>query len=194
MKKILIASLMPLLIVSSFSSFAEVLPPPPTGVTVDGGKINFTGAVVAAPCAVDVDNNGQSVMLGQVATNKLSTKGDSSSAVPFSIKLSGCELTSSDATGNYTSATITFSGLTAGDSSTLALTSGSSGEQLAKNVGLQILQNNKPVMVDGSAPTKESSIIAGSNEIPFSAAYVATADKASAGVANSTVSFRVSYK
>lgn len=181
---------------SAFSSVAAV----PPKITVDGGKINFTGAVVNAPCAVDVDHNGQSVMLGQVATNKLVKAGDSSSVVPFTIKLTGCDLATEvgddpKATVNYTKASITFNGSTIeGDTETLALNSLGSGEDLAQNVGIQILQNSKAVKVDGSTATGTANLIAGNNEIPFGATYVATGNGVVAGAANSTVSFRVTYE
>ncbi len=69
---------------SSLSTFAAPELNLPAEIIVDGDKINFTGTIVAVPCAVDVDNN-TNIMLGQVSTNKLIKKGDSSSAVPFSI-------------------------------------------------------------------------------------------------------------
>lgn len=55
MKKVILASLMPVLLAGSFSAFAE------DSVTVDGGKINFTCAIVAAPCAVDNTSDGQTI-------------------------------------------------------------------------------------------------------------------------------------
>ncbi|WNN45702.1 fimbrial protein [Winslowiella toletana] len=197
MKKNIIASLIPaVMMFGTVPAFAD-------SVTVDGGKINFTGAVIAAPCAVDATSDGQTVVLGQIPANRLSAKGDTSSTVPFTIRLTGCDLTpdnSGDETEavSYTSASITFNGATAGDSSTLAISSAASGAgdttSAAKNVGLQILQNNIPVTVDGSAATAAQKIYAGANEIPFSAAYVATADGVVAGSANSTVNFQVTYE
>ncbi|MFP7609906.1 fimbrial protein [Serratia quinivorans] len=199
MKKILLALLMPTLMGSAFSSFAEGgTPQPVKKVTVDGGKINFTGSIVAAPCAVDSESSRQSVDLGQVATNKLVSKGDSSAAVPFTIKLVGCDLTADisdpSETANYTKASITFNGTTNDDDSTLALSGSSGGSTVAKNVGIQILQNNKALKVDGSTATTAIDLLNGNNELPFSVAYVATADNTVAGIANSTVNFRVTYE
>lgn len=197
MKKNIFASLIPaVLVFGAVPAFAD-------SVTVDGGRINFSGAVVSAPCAVDATSDGQTVVLGQIPANRLAAKGDTSAAVPFTIKLTGCDLTS-DSSGDetaavsYTSASITFNGATAGDNSTLAISSAASGAgdttSAAKNVGLQILQNNTPVIVDGSTATTAQKIYAGANEIPFSAAYVATADGVVAGSANSTVNFQVTYE
>ncbi|HCR1909573.1 TPA: fimbrial protein [Enterobacter kobei] len=193
MKKLAFAALMPALFVTAFSGHAAA-----PAVTVDGGKINFEGAVVAAPCAVDNTTNRQTVILGQVPVSSLATKGNTSSAVPFTIGLSGCDLTVVDSdqpeeTVSYTSASITFNGATAGDDATLAIqpASNTSG---AQNVGIQIFQNNKAVKVDGSTATDAQRILTGNNQIPFSAAYVATADGVVPGSANSTVNFQISYE
>jgi major type 1 subunit fimbrin (pilin) len=176
----------------------------PESITVDGGKINFTGAIVAAPCAVDNTSDGQTVRLGQVPTNRLNTKGDTSSTVPFTIKLIGCDLASADdsnqdATISYTSASITFNGSTVGDDTTLAIQSAASGAgdttSAAQNVGVQIYDNNNQIVkVDGSTATPSHKLLNGTNEIPFSAAYIATADGVVAGSANSTVNFQVNYE
>lgn len=78
MKKVILASLLPVLLASSLSSYAggegpvtPATPVAPKSITVDGGKINFTGSVMAAPCAVDNSADGQTVKLGQIATNKI---------------------------------------------------------------------------------------------------------------------------
>lgn len=47
-KKVILASLLPVLLVGAFSSYADE-DVAPQSATVDGGKINFTGSVVAAP-------------------------------------------------------------------------------------------------------------------------------------------------
>ncbi|WP_289347460.1 fimbrial protein [Pantoea stewartii] len=110
MEKIIVATLMPSFFMLAFSGHAA-----PNKVTVAGGNINFEGAVVAAPCAVDNTSDGQTVRLGQVPANRLSAKGNTSSAVPFNIKLTGCDLSSvdpadKDKTVSYTSASVIFSG------------------------------------------------------------------------------------
>jgi P pilus assembly protein, pilin FimA len=185
----------------SFIAFSTLAAP--DKITVDGGKINFEGSVVAAPCAVDNTTDGKNVILGQVPISHLSAKGNTSTSVPFTIKLTGCDLSvvdpaDKDKTVSYTSASIIFNGATAGDDSTLAIQPSASGAgdttSTAQNVGIQIYHNNQLVKVDGSTATPASKILTGINEIPFSAAYVATADGVVAGSANSTVNFQVSYE
>lgn len=197
MKKICLVTMVPFMLCATSAAVAGP-------VTVDGGQINFKGAIVAAPCALDNSSDGQTVQLGQVPSNRLAKKGDSSSAVPFTIKLTGCDLNYIDTSKDpavpaaYTSASITFNGATTGDSTTLAVSSAASGAgdntSAAQNVGIQILQNNIPVNVDGSKASTSQNIYAGGNEIPFSAAYVATADNVVAGTANAVVNFKINYQ
>lgn len=203
MKKIIMASLMPVLLSAAFTSFAAEDTTTPNPVTVDGGKINFTGSIKASPCAVDNDTDGLTVRLGQVPTNRLAAKGDTSSAVPFVIKLIGCKLASTDKddptkAANYTAASVTFKGTTTGDDSTLALQAAPDGAgdtaNTARNVGVQILQNGKSLKVDGSTASAAQKITDGYNEIPFSAEYVATANDVVAGSANSSIEFLMNYQ
>jgi type 1 fimbria pilin len=192
MKKVILASLLPVLMTGAFPLYAAA----PSPISVDGGKINFTGSVVAAPCAVDNSSDGQSVTLGQIATNQLASKGATGSAVPFTIKLIGCDLSpqaAEEGTSNYTKASINFMGSTI-DATTLQVTADGAGQEPAKNVGIQIMQANKAVNVDGTQSTATQDLIAGTNEIPFTATYVATDASVVAGAANGTVSFRVNYE
>ncbi|WP_223821316.1 fimbrial protein [Pantoea sp. B_10] len=165
MKKIILAALMPVLMVAASDAMAGDPAPAQTPITIDGGKINFSGSIVATPCAVDNDSDGQTVKLGQVPANHFSAAGDTSAAVPFSIKLTGCVL-DKDATGataNYTGAAITFKGTAvSGKADVLALSPSASGAgdetKPAANVGIQILQNGTAVAVDGSkASAKKTS-------------------------------------
>lgn len=197
MKKIILASLLPVLMAGALPTHAEESGPGAAkAISVDGGKINFTGSVVAAPCVVDNSSDGHSVPLGQITTHQLPKKGATGSAVPFSIKLIGCDLSpepGAEGASNYTKASITFNGATV-DSTTLQVTADGAGQQPAKNVGIQIMQANQAITVDGSTSTKAQDIIAGTNEIPFTATYVATADDVTAGAANGSVNFRVNYQ
>lgn len=167
-------------------------------ISVDGGKIHFTGSVVAAPCAVDNSSDSQKINLGQITTHQLPELGATGSAVPFTIKLIGCDLTppkpgSEAGTVNYTKASITFSGPTV-NSTTLQVTAEGAGQQPAKNVGIQIMQAKQALTVDGSTSSTMQNIIPGTNEIPFTATYVATDKTVTAGAANGLVNFKVNYQ
>lgn len=172
----------------------------PQSVVVDGGKVNFTGSVHAAPCVVDTSPEQVNIGLGQITTGQLAGKGSTGAAIPFTIKLVGCNLSpltsDSAATTNYTKATIKFSGSTI-DSTTLALTAAGAGSQTAQNVGIQIAKNNETVHVDGSTSAPSHGLPendSGVYEIPFTATYVATDTAVVAGSANSSANFSVTYE
>ena len=195
---LMLASLVSLLTMSALPFYAKADPAAPKKVTVDGGKIQFTGSVVSAPCVVDNDTDSQMVNLGQIAVNSLGKKGSTGSPVGFNIKLTGCDLTppgtNPTETANYTKASIVFNGAPAGDDSTLSLNANGSGESVAKNVGIQISQNNVPVKINGTTATSSNNLHVGSNLIPFAATYVATGDAVVAGSANAVVNFSVNYE
>lgn len=198
MKKFIVTSLLPsLLLAGGFNgtAFAGETPVVPTPVTVDGGKINFSGSIVATPCAVDSDSDGQTVKLGQVPANHFTAADMTTSPVPFTIKLTGCKLNADTSGSAYTSAAITFRGTTVADkSSVLALASASgSGDTVATNVGIQILQSGKPLIIDGSSSATKQTLLAGSNSLDFSAEYIATSASVTAGSANSSIDFQVTY-
>lgn len=184
------------LMVAPFTAFAVA----PKSVTVDGGQVNFTGSVHAAPCAIDTSPEQVNISLGQVTTRQLASKGATSTPMNFSIKLVGCDLSpapsDTTATENYTKATVKFTGSSI-NNTTLALAE-SVGLHTAKNVGVQISDRlGKAVNVNGEVSAPSHSFDgrdSGVYVIPFTAAYIATADTVVAGSANSTASFSVTYE
>lgn len=162
----------------SLSSFAN-----------DSGVIQFEGAITDTPCVVDNDDANQTVGLGQYKKGAFTKKGDTSAPVSFEIKLLGC------ATDTFSNATVKFAGHTTPESpTTLALSASQAGDTVASGVGIQILQNNKPVAVDGNTAAGAINLDDGDNTFRFLAQYVAVADEVTAGSANSYANFSVSYK
>lgn len=188
-----LAALLPLTVLFTSNVFAEgdtgddenitVTP-----VTVNGGTVNFTGSIVNAPCVVDVSSENHTVTLGQYRTDSFSGTGSVSSPVDFKINLINCT------TDTYTSAAVTFTGSTvSGNSNVLTLSSIQAGDQVAENVGIQILQDSNPVAVDGSAASTAKTISDGTNRLAFQARYIALDDAVTAGAANSSADFTVTY-
>lgn len=174
-------------------------PVAPKPVTVNGGTVHFTGEIVNAACAVDNDFDGQTVKLGQFRAGALTKKGDHSDVVPFTIKLTDCELGGDATTAAYSTVAVTFSGTQAGsDTKSIAVSGASDGSantaDAAKNVGVEILQDGTPLSIDGTTAATAQSIHAGDNTLSFGAAYVATADKATAGIANADATFKLTYE
>lgn len=160
-----------------------------TTAIVNGGNVHFTGEVVNAACAVDANSTDQTVKMGQVKTSTLAKAGNSGDKVPFTIQLDDCD------TSVSTKASISFSGTTAGGTYTNALALAGSSAGSATNVGIQILDSTgSPIALDGVAFSKAIDLNDGKTVLPFSARYIATADAATAGIANADATFKVQYQ
>ena len=153
-------------------------------VTVAGGTINFTGSVIVAPCTVSAVTN---VNMGEVKLSSIDIAGDKSPKIPFNINLSNCDLTNT--TGNVA---FTFGGLTSQDSTTiLQLT----GHGAAGGVGLRILDSSQTPVIFDNNTAGASHTLAGTPEIAmqYTASYIATSGAMSAGTANASATFSVTY-
>ncbi|MEN4700006.1 fimbrial protein [Pantoea agglomerans] len=199
-KNVFVLSALMLAICSSAAFATEGDPVPPTApkaVTVNGGSVHFTGAIVDAACAVDTGSDGQTVKLGQYRAANLAKAGAASAKVPFTIKLTDCDLGGSKTAGAYSKVSVTFSGATAeGNNKALAVKAAQGGvsNPSAQNVGVEIFQKDTALTLDGTVPAAADNLMTGDNELNFSAAYVATADKATAGEADADVNFMLTYE
>ncbi|MEE7532274.1 MULTISPECIES: type 1 fimbrial major subunit FimA [Klebsiella] len=156
--------------------------------TVNGGTVHFKGEVVNAACAVDAGSIDQTVQLGQVRSAKLAAAGQTSSAVGFNIQLNDCDTTVS------TKASVAFAGTAVDSTNTTVLALQSSAAGGATNVGVQILDNTGTALaLDGATFSTATTLIDGTNIIPFQARYYATG-VATAGIANADATFKVQYQ
>ena len=163
---------------------AEVSP-----IKVEGGEVLFTGTIVETPCIIENNGAEQEVKLGQFRKDSFSGKDTTSSPVGFDIKLLGC------AVDVYKTAAITFDGgRISGSDDILAPVSGQAGDEVAKGVGIQILQNNKVVPVNGVDTTDFINLDEGNNSFRFQARYIALGDEVSAGTANASAQFAITYQ
>jgi major type 1 subunit fimbrin (pilin) len=140
----------------------------------------FNGKITEATCALATGSDNQLVDMGNVASNTFRKTGDTSRPQAFSINLTDCD------TDVAKTAAIAFSGDTANDN-TLKI-SGDAG-----NVGIQILQDNTALILDGSTLSSSQTLVGGSNAMQFSARYIALADEVKAGDANATAHFTLYY-
>lgn len=155
---------------------------------INGGTVHFKGEVVNAACAVDAGSVDQTVQLGQVRSAKLATTGSTSSAVGFNIQLDDCD------TSVSTKASVAFSGTAVDTINTTVLALQSSAAGSATNVGVQVLDNTgTPLALDGATFSAATTLIDGTNIIPFQARYYATG-AATAGTANADATFKVQYE
>ncbi len=120
------------------------------------GRVNFTGAIIDAPCSIAPESVDQTVDLGQVSNVALADGGKSMPR-PFEIALENCDVSSLN-----DGVSLTFTGAQAefdesntilgivgtGAGAGVQITSGS-GEvvQLAKPTAYQTLQNGKNTLL-----------------------------------------------
>ncbi|WP_100159010.1 fimbrial protein [Proteus columbae] len=153
-----------------------------TTVTVNGGSVNFEGAVVNAACGVDSSSSNQTVRLGQFRVAEFTAKGDETGRIPFSIKLNNCDTTVS------ANAAITFNGTASTDANAFAL----QGADAAENIALKITDSTNTVVVPNNASTTQK-LIDGENQLNYNASLISTEDTVKAGSANVTTNFMVTY-
>ncbi|WP_193017380.1 fimbrial protein [Proteus sp. FME41] len=150
------------------------------------GVINFTGDITAQSCKIDGDTQGtKTVNLGSVPASALAAEGQTAGNQIFSMKLTECA-------GAATKVATHFESLALGSAENrLKLDSAST----AKNVEIALYDQNGVLQpVNGTVP--DASYIAITDNtatLNYIAAYYATG-AATAGSANSVVSYTLSYQ
>ncbi|MGS3451036.1 type 1 fimbrial major subunit FimA [Klebsiella electrica] len=158
--------------------------------TVAGGTVHFRGSLVDAACAVSADSADQIVTLGQYTLHHFKNVGDSSSTIPFKIKLEDCD---SQTAGT---AAVAFSGQRDAGGELLAIDSSTNGNTAtASGVGIQILDEaSQKVTPDGSTFSTPHKLVDGENVLNFSAQYISTSATPTAGQANADAVFIMQYQ
>ncbi|MEG5552324.1 fimbrial protein [Enterobacter wuhouensis] len=157
---------------------------PASAIEGESSTINFTGNITEATCALTTGGGPLSVVLGDVAANTLKQAGLYSTANDFTIGLEDCDVSVAN------QASVTFSGDTASDTALKTR----AGAMAASGVGIQILQNGQPLILDGSTASAEVALTTGSNSLPFSARYIALDENVTAGRADATANFTMNYQ
>lgn len=173
MKKTIIASTMMMLSASVFA--AE-----DTG----HGVVNFTGAIIDAPCSIAPESMDQTVNMGLISDVLLEKQGETP-VRPFSIQLESCS------TETVKAATITFSGNTDGiDKKHLALSGKGKGAAIA-------LVNQDESEIELGTKTKAIALVEGDNKLQFGAKLVSNlkdGESATPGEFKATANFIISYE
>ncbi|WP_430673356.1 type 1 fimbrial major subunit FimA [Klebsiella aerogenes] len=185
-KKTLLAMAASLSLISGATYAAGPTPPP--SITVQGGTIHFDGSLVNAPCSVNVNSEDQTVHLGQYRTSEFTATGTASRAKNFNIVLEDCDASV------YHNAAVAFTGQRDKVNDGLLAVTSNANKTAAGNVGIQILDEKSiPVVLDGSKFSTPHTLLNGENVLPFSARYVSTADKTTAGDADADAVFTMQY-
>lgn len=150
----------------------------------DDGKINFIGSITDDACTVVNDMSSPlTVTLGTVSSKAFATAGDTAAPTKFTIALKECP-------SSFTSAQVKFDG--AADSNVNTILALTQVDGVATNVGIQLM-DNKGAVVPLFTPSSAYALTAGDNNLDFTARYYATAATVTAGPANSTSNFTVTY-
>ncbi|CAI8791304.1 fimbrial protein [Pseudomonas serboccidentalis] len=140
-------------------------PDKPAGIVTPDqghGKVNFTGAIVDAPCSIAPDSIDQVVELGQISNAVLGDLDGNGASKPqfFSLKLEGCALETAK------TVTTTFAGAGAvdgeGKGQRVAVTGDAKGASIVIADG-----SGNPVTL--GEPTAPQALQNGNNELMFSA-------------------------
>lgn len=160
-------------------------------VLAEDGTVNFTGNIIEQGCQVDSNlASPQTVKLGDVAKSSLPTQGAVAANTAFSLKLSSCP----DALKGKP-VVVKYNGTPDAVNSDYLQLTGAGTAGTAEGVAIQLLNGDGSALPLASS-SKPATIDAtdGTATMKFSAQYVATAASgATAGTANSTVNFTLSY-
>ncbi|EHR2384261.1 fimbrial protein [Salmonella enterica subsp. enterica serovar Newport] len=175
--------------------------------TTDAGQgtIEFTGAVIDAPCSIVPNDQNIKVNLGQVSLKTLDAADKYSSAVPVTINLTGCSFeapTSPSTTVKYSKVAVTFPGTNtpAGGDATKGQIANDAPDA-AKNVAIQLLKG------DGTTPVDVSKVNPGatdagniqldptsvSSKLQFYARMITVGGAAEAGGVHAQVTYKLHY-
>lgn len=154
-------------------------------VTVPGGDVHFSGAVVEAACVVDTDSEAQTVEMGQVRSSTFTSVGSWGDPQPFTIVLKDCDINISQRVG------VAFNGVTdVKDPSVLAVTGGAGS---AKNIGVGIFDSVGNLLIPNTSPQHFTSLNNDTTVLSFIAKYRATAANISPGEADAQAWFTLTY-
>lgn len=156
----------------------------PNGITSKGTvNVSITGTVISAKCTAS--NPSLTFDMGGVEVNAFSGVGSTSAASVSSNLIMDCD--------KDTNINVVFTGVqntdTPSDDSVLALTP---GESNAKGVGVQVLYNDEPLLLNKMMNVKTSS--GGQEAMEFKARYIQTMQAITPGKANTTAVLNLIYQ
>ncbi len=165
------------------TGFLAILWPPVAFSDTPLGEINIQlyGNIVDFTCVAEGSDSDKTVSLGSWPTKQLRTAGSRTSAVPFTLKLTGCP---------PGAASITFSGKADASDSTLLALNDASG---ARHVAVEIRDRDRARLALQQASQTVPVDDQGNAELSFYANYIATADNPQPGQADADATFMINY-
>ncbi|EPT6973898.1 fimbrial protein [Cronobacter sakazakii] len=177
MKKILLMTTMAALACSSSLTWAA---------TTGEGQVNFTGEILDAGCeVVNSQSSPLAVDLGKISKTAFTGIGSTTNITSFVLQLKNCPET-------VTKASIKFGGTADTDNvDVLALTGGTGA---ASGVGIQLVDaDGTPLNLYTASADYALETGTATNNLEFGARYIQTGATVTAGVANGSSTFTVTY-
>ncbi|WP_414163443.1 fimbrial protein [Superficieibacter sp. BNK-5] len=160
-----------------------------SAVMADDGKVNFVGNIIEQGCEVNSTiNSPLEVKLGDVAKTALAGTGTTAANTKFTLVLKNCpdDLKGKPVVVKYDGAADTV------NPDTLQLT-GYGDTGVAKGVAIQLANESGEALPLGLSSDEKTISATGETNLNFFARYIATEDTVTAGTANGTVNFTLSY-
>ncbi|KFK95432.1 MULTISPECIES: fimbrial protein [unclassified Serratia (in: enterobacteria)] len=151
------------------------------------GTINFEGEITDVACTIDTNSQNLTVTLGKVASSAFNGIGSKAAPTQFQLVLKDCPAAA-------TSATVQFDGTSgASDNSVLALTP---AVDAAQGVAIELSDASQQVvnLFENSQPYALETGIGSVTNLSFVARYKAVSDTITAGIANASAQFSITYQ
>ncbi|HGF6046389.1 MULTISPECIES: fimbrial protein [Enterobacter] len=157
-----------------------------TAACAAGGTVNIGGVIENSSCTVAPDSVDQQVALGDISARQFTQVGQVSLPVAFGINLQKCGSATTGVTVNFSGTTDkTDSALLAVDSAAAAASGIAIAIQDDKHTALPL---NSASRVYALNPAQEN------NHLTFYAQYQSTQPQITAGAANATATFTLTYQ
>ncbi len=144
-------------------------------------NLRLKAEIIDQSCTVASDSQNINVPLGKWLTTSLVNVGDRTTSIPFSIQILDCKAQA---------VSVSFVGPTdQTNTNYLAL----NNTATAGNVAIEILDKDRQILPMGSFSTPENSGNSDSLELNFFANYISTRGQVTAGNADATANFVLSY-
>lgn len=149
------------------------------------GTVNITGTIADNTCTVSQDSKAMTVSMGDVSNKTFSRPGDGSAYQSFSISLEKCG-------GAASRVSVTFSGAADSENNDLLALTGGAGYATGMGIGIYDAEKN---LIPLNQPGEETTLTAdqASVTLNFFARYVASGATVSAGTANASATFKLTY-
>ncbi|ECC1505696.1 fimbrial protein [Salmonella enterica subsp. houtenae] len=164
-----------------------------SSVFAHDGTVNFTGKIIEAGCKIDGNvTTDKDVELGEISRTAFTTSGDTAATTPFSLVLTECPASLLGKSVN-----VKYEGTPDNINNDYLQLTGYGDSGVAKGVAIELLNadlSSLPLGTESNAVNIQGTADApAETNLNFFARYVSTEASVTAGTANATVNFTLTY-